>query len=189
MEPIEKALWKKHEARSRGEKTTGGIKGYEKQEKTAQKGCIGETEGNGASADTDIKRNVQNKVVQEKVERYKTRLNLFSRLSERQRGELIRQITADTSVPIEIKEELLESAKELRRQDNYEKLKEKVAGAKMPRVSMNDFREFDVPVPPMELQNQFDAFVEQTDKSKLAIQQSLDKLELLKKSLMQEYFG
>jgi len=44
-------------------------------------------------------------------------------------------------------------------------------------------------VPPIELQNQFAAFVEQTDKSKLAIQQSLDKLELLKKALMQEYFG
>ena len=42
---------------------------------------------------------------------------------------------------------------------------------------------------PMEVQEQFAAFVEQTDKSKLAIQQSLDKLELLKKSLMQEYFG
>lgn len=43
--------------------------------------------------------------------------------------------------------------------------------------------------PPLELQNQFAEFVKQTDKSKLAIQQSLDKLELLKKSLMQEYFG
>ena len=42
---------------------------------------------------------------------------------------------------------------------------------------------------PLTLQEQFAAFVEQTDKSKLAIQQSLDKLELLKKSLMQEYFG
>ena len=46
-----------------------------------------------------------------------------------------------------------------------------------------------IPVPPIELQNQFAAFVEQTDKSKLAIQQSLDKLETLKKSLMQKYFG
>ena len=44
-------------------------------------------------------------------------------------------------------------------------------------------------LPPMRLQEQFTAFVEQTDKSKLAIQQSLNKLELLKKSLMQEYFG
>ena len=46
-----------------------------------------------------------------------------------------------------------------------------------------------IAIPPMELQEQFAAFVEQTEKSKLAIQQSLDKLELLKKSLMQEYFG
>lgn len=44
-------------------------------------------------------------------------------------------------------------------------------------------------VPPMKLQEQFAAFVEQTEKSKLAIQQSLDKLETLKKNLMQEYFG
>ena len=44
-------------------------------------------------------------------------------------------------------------------------------------------------IPPMELQKEYISFVEQTDKSKLAIQQSLDKLELLKKSLMQEYFG
>ena len=44
-------------------------------------------------------------------------------------------------------------------------------------------------VPPMELQEQFAAFVEQTDKSKLAVQKSLDKLETLKKALMQKYFG
>ena len=44
-------------------------------------------------------------------------------------------------------------------------------------------------MPPIELQNQFAAFVEQTDKSKLTVQQSLDKLELLKKALMQKYFG
>lgn len=41
---------------------------------------------------------------------------------------------------------------------------------------------------PKALQEQFAAFVEQTDKSKLAIQQSLDKLEILKKTLMQKYF-
>lgn len=44
-------------------------------------------------------------------------------------------------------------------------------------------------LPPLELQEQFAAFVEQADKSKLAIQKSLDKLETLKKTLMQEYFG
>ena len=44
-------------------------------------------------------------------------------------------------------------------------------------------------VPPIELQNQFAAFVEQVDKSKLHVQKSLGKLEILKKSLMQKYFG
>ena len=44
-------------------------------------------------------------------------------------------------------------------------------------------------VPPMDLQEQFATFVVQTDKSKLAIQNSLEKLEILKKSLMQKYFG
>ena len=44
-------------------------------------------------------------------------------------------------------------------------------------------------IPPLELQNQFATFVEQTDKSKLAVQQSLEKLETLKKALMQKYFG
>ena len=56
-------------------------------------------------------------------------------------------------------------------------------------VGLKAMREFRLILPPMELQEQFATFVEQTDKSKLAIQQSLDKLELLKKSLMQEYFG
>ena len=44
-------------------------------------------------------------------------------------------------------------------------------------------------LPNIELQNQFATFVEQTDKSKLAVKQSLEKLETLKKSLMQQYFG
>ena len=44
-------------------------------------------------------------------------------------------------------------------------------------------------IPPIELQKKYIAFVEQTDKSKLAVQKSLDKLETLKKALMQKYFG
>ena len=54
---------------------------------------------------------------------------------------------------------------------------------------LNKVMRIPVIVPPIELQNQFAAFVEQTDKSKLAIQQSLEKLETLKKALMQKYFG
>ena len=59
----------------------------------------------------------------------------------------------------------------------------------MYNVSMEKFKAIVVPLPPIELQERFATFVEQTDKSKMEIQQSLDKLELLKKSLMQEYFG
>ena len=44
-------------------------------------------------------------------------------------------------------------------------------------------------VPPVAEQAQYAAFVEQTDKSKLTIQKSLEKLETMKKALMQEYFG
>lgn len=44
-------------------------------------------------------------------------------------------------------------------------------------------------VPPLSLQNQFAAFVERVDRQKQTIQQSLEKLELMKKALMQEYFG
>ncbi len=56
-------------------------------------------------------------------------------------------------------------------------------------INLKILSELKIIVPPIEQQNLFAAFVEQTDKSKLVIQQSLDKLELLKKSLMQEYFG
>ena len=44
-------------------------------------------------------------------------------------------------------------------------------------------------IPPMELQKEYISFVEQTDKSKLEVQKSLEKLEVLKKALMQKYFG
>ena len=61
--------------------------------------------------------------------------------------------------------------------------------ATMTTIGQDGILKTDIILPPLEMQKQFLQFVEQTDKSKLAIQQSLDKLELLKKSLMQEYFG
>lgn len=64
-----------------------------------------------------------------------------------------------------------------------------VTGANYPAIKDSDVKNYVVPNPPVELQEQFATFVEQTDKSKLAIQQSLDKLETLKRSLMQKYFG
>ena len=64
-----------------------------------------------------------------------------------------------------------------------------VAGASQINLNTGWLKNFRILIPPIDLQNQFTSFVEQTDKSKSAIQQSLDKLELLKKSLMQKYFG
>ena len=54
----------------------------------------------------------------------------------------------------------------LRSDEFVNMINEKVAGAKMPRVPMGDFRKFDVPVPPMELQEQFADFAHQVNKSK-----------------------
>lgn len=62
------------------------------------------------------------------------------------------------------------------------------SGVKM-AVSATVLGKADFAVPPIDLQNQFAALIEQTNKSKLTIQQSLDKLEILNKALMQHYFG
>jgi type I restriction enzyme S subunit len=56
-------------------------------------------------------------------------------------------------------------------------------------VSAEKFRETSIPVPPIMLQREFASFVQQTNKSKLVIQNGLERLELMKKALMQKYFG
>lgn len=56
-------------------------------------------------------------------------------------------------------------------------------------LNFNSINSLRLLVPPMDEQNAFVGFVHQIDKSKLAIQKSLEKLEILKKSLMQKYFG
>lgn len=56
-------------------------------------------------------------------------------------------------------------------------------------INLKILSELEVIVPPIELQNHFAAFVEQTEKTKTTISKSLEKLETLKKALMQEYFG
>lgn len=68
-------------------------------------------------------------------------------------------------------------------------INEKVAGAKMPRVSMEVFRAFPCILPPLALQQEFAAFVRTVDAQKSAVQKSLEKAETLYKSLMQEYFS
>ena len=63
------------------------------------------------------------------------------------------------------------------------------SGAAQPFVSYKDLDAPIVNVPPLGLQNQFAAFVEQTDKSKVAVQKALEETQLLFDSLMQKYFG
>ena len=62
-------------------------------------------------------------------------------------------------------------------------------GANIQNLNQQILASLDIPLPPLELQQQFADFVAQVDKSKLAVQQSLQELETLKKSLMQQYFG
>ena len=59
----------------------------------------------------------------------------------------------------------------------------------IPDLNHGQFYAISIYEPPLELQDQFAAFVEQIDKSKFEIQKSLEKLETLKKALMQKYFG
>ena len=61
--------------------------------------------------------------------------------------------------------------------------------ANMPKVNKEQLSGFVLPVPDIATQNQFATFVEQTDKLKFEVKEALEKLETLKKSLMQQYFG
>ena len=70
-------------------------------------------------------------------------------------------------------------------QSHFDSIKK---GATILGITTDDLKKVLIPNVDIGLQNQFAAFVEQTDKSKLAVQQSLEKLETLKKSLMQQYF-
>ena len=62
-------------------------------------------------------------------------------------------------------------------------------GVGVPNLHLGEIKKTKIIVPPFSLQNQFSAFVERVDKQKQTVQQSLEKLELMKKALMQEYFG
>lgn len=68
-------------------------------------------------------------------------------------------------------------------------LKEMTTATAMPKFNKTQLKEVIVPVAPIDLQNQFSAFVKQTDKSKIAVQKALDEAQLLFDSLMQKYFG
>ena len=72
---------------------------------------------------------------------------------------------------------------------SYDKLRDMAKGGNQPNLNIGIIKNFPVLKPPIELQNDFAAFVERVDQQKQTVQQSLEKLELMKKVLMQEYFG
>ena len=71
-------------------------------------------------------------------------------------------------------------------QSYYDSIKK---GATILGITGDDLKNTLIPVPPLELQNQFADFVKVVDKSKAAVQKALDQTQLLFDSLMQEYFG
>lgn len=56
-------------------------------------------------------------------------------------------------------------------------------------INAQELQNIELYVPPITMQKNFVAFKQHVDKSKFEIQQSLEKLEILKKALMQKYFG
>lgn len=63
------------------------------------------------------------------------------------------------------------------------------AGSTVAYLSITMLKKLNIMLPPLDRQEQFAAFVEQTDKSKVAVQKALDEAQLLFDSLMQKYFG
>lgn len=96
-------------------------------------------------------------------------------------GNLLRVTASEKFVPIYLKY-LLESL------IGAYKL-EMSSGTAYAALTISALKEILVYEVPLAEQEQFATFVKQIDKSKLTIQQSLDKLEVLKKALMQQYFG
>ena len=73
--------------------------------------------------------------------------------------------------------------------DMYSDIRNNMGGAAITRLTIAKLNAVKVIVPPLDLQNRFAAFVEQVDKSKVAVQKSLGEAQHLFDCLMQEYFS
>lgn len=72
---------------------------------------------------------------------------------------------------------------------SYDKLRSLAQGAGQPNLNGNMIKNFQVLVPPIELQKEYVDFVHQINKSKVAVQKALEQTQTLFDSLMQKYFG
>ena len=73
--------------------------------------------------------------------------------------------------------------------DGQRQIEEKVKGIAQKTLNLSEIRKIMIPLPKMEEQDKFAAFVHQVDKSKVVVQKALDEAQLLFDSLMQKYFG
>ena len=64
-----------------------------------------------------------------------------------------------------------------------------IKGIGVPNLHLGEIKKTKILLPPMSKQNEFVAFVAQTDKSKAVVQKALDEAQTLFDSLMQQYFG
>lgn len=68
-------------------------------------------------------------------------------------------------------------------------IRENTGGAAQQHFNVGGYKNITIILPPLPLQEQFADFIQQVDKVKSSVKQSLETLETLKKSLMHEYFG
>ena len=68
-------------------------------------------------------------------------------------------------------------------------IEEKVKGIAQKTLNLSEIKKIMIPLPSLDKQNEFEVFVIQVNKSKVAVQKALDEAQLLFDSLMQEYFG
>ena len=77
----------------------------------------------------------------------------------------------------------------IEKEDSQQILLKNTKQSTLKQLPLNLLKQLEVEIPPIELQNQFADFVNQVDKSKVAVQRALEKTQLLFDSLMQDYFG
>ena len=73
--------------------------------------------------------------------------------------------------------------------NSYDRLRNMAKGGTQPNLSVSLIKDFEIILPPIDIQNKFTNYIEQINKLKSDVQKSIDETQLLMDSLMQEYFG
>ena len=73
--------------------------------------------------------------------------------------------------------------------NSYDRLRNMAKGGTQPNLSVSLIKDFEIILPPIDIQNKFTNYIEQINKLKSNVQKSIEETQLLMDSLMQEYFG